>query len=208
MEDLAREVGRLARQIEADLEELRTRATESNEPETSVLGRIERILGTVHTHTSTLVDRVPENLEQVLVELKRALILRLGESTEPTGPNRSLGSTLSGPNPSVLANQSNGSPETGVHSLTPQERRVFRLCFQSGFVTYRDIAGELGITPSAAKNLVNQIFQSDRKRPLFTKQYEHGTAKVGVRPDVERSILTKGGRRRTKPTPDTEDVIV
>jgi hypothetical protein len=76
--------------------------------------------------------------------------------------------------------------------LTPQERRVFQLCFQSGFLTYDEIAERLEITAGAAKNLVNRIFLSDRKRPLFSKEYQHGSARVGIGPGLERRILAGG----------------
>lgn len=81
-------------------------------------------------------------------------------------------------------------------SLTPQERRVFQLCLQSGFLSYRDIASHLDITPTAAKNLVNRIFLSDRKRPLFAKECKHGTVRVGVHAAVRISGFAAGREQR------------
>ena len=70
---------------------------------------------------------------------------------------------------------------------------MFELCFQLGFLSYRDIASRLAITPTAAKNLINRLFQSDRKRPLFVKEYSHGAVRVSVKPDMQRRMLA--GRR-------------
>jgi len=74
------------------------------------------------------------------------------------------------------------------------------VCFQSGLLSYRDIAGHLDITPTAAKNLVNRVFQATHKRTLFVKRYEHGAVRVGVQPDLQRRILggakTEGDRTR------------
>jgi hypothetical protein len=98
------------------------------------------------------------------------------------------------------SNQTHQSPVAEVKSLIPQERRVFQLCFQTGFLSYRDIASHLDITPTAAKNLVNRIFQSGRKRPLFTKQLEHGAVRVGLPPELQRQILAGGkpGERKKR----------
>jgi hypothetical protein len=79
------------------------------------------------------------------------------------------------------------------------------MCFRSGFLSYQDIASQLDITATAAKNLVNRIFQSDRKRSLFTKQYQHGAVRVGLQPAVQGRILAgrvseKLPQKRTKET--------
>jgi hypothetical protein len=63
------------------------------------------------------------------------------------------------------------------------------VCFQSGLLSYRDIAGHLDITPTAAKNLVNRVFRAANKRPLFVKRYEHGAVRVGVQPGIQERIL-------------------
>jgi hypothetical protein len=76
------------------------------------------------------------------------------------------------------------------------------MCFQSGLLSYRDIASQLDITPTAAKNLVNRIFLSDRKRALFAKEYRHGAVRLALRPEVQGRILagTGGGRESRKRT--------
>ncbi|NQT82217.1 sigma-70 family RNA polymerase sigma factor [bacterium] len=167
MKHLANEVARLARQVQSDIEDLRYSWSHSNDsaepihPATQALERIERRLGEVHGDTRELIRRVPEDLGPTLTELRRALLLRLNEFVHANQGNQS-GDARKGND----ANEPNQSLSTRVESLTPQERRVFQLCFQSGFLTYGEIAEHLDITPSAAKNLVNRMFQAERKRPV------------------------------------------
>jgi len=73
------------------------------------------------------------------------------------------------------------------------------VCFQSGLLSYHDIAGHLDITPTAAKNLVNRVFQSAHKRPLFVKRYEHGAVRVGVQPAFQERILGRQIRETKRP---------
>ena len=195
MEHLARELARLAWQLEQDVEQLRDWANGANQSEGSdesveeSLGRIEGKLGIVHDHTAELIERVPSDLGQILSDLKGVLLARLDEVTA-NWSIESASACRSG-----VGNQENHSfqsPASAPRLLTPQERRVFQLCFQTGFLSYRDIASHLEITPTAAKNLVNRIFLSDRKRPLFTKQYQHGAVRVGIQPDIKGRLL--GGR--------------
>ena len=210
MEHLSRELARLAWQLQRDSEELRawangaTESIESDQSVAEVLDRIEHKLTAVHDHTSTLIERVPANLNDLLAELKQTLILRLDEviqATRSVESNQSIDAVKSGDcefsRHSALRNQSSLA---GVKSLTPQERRVFQLCFQTGFLSYRDIASHLDITPTAAKNLVNRIFQSDRKRPLFTKHFEHGAVRVGLPSELQRQILagSKSSERKKR----------
>jgi DNA-binding CsgD family transcriptional regulator len=193
MEDLAREVARLAWRLEWEVESVQTRVAQSKEPVESndsvgeTLGRIEQRLSAVHGHTSELVERVPKNLVAVLDELKHALILRLDEATQATRSAVSV--TAHGNDSPTGATHSVRSPDSAIASLTAQERKVFQLCFQTGFLSYRDIATQLDITPTAAKNLVNRIFLSERKRPLFAKQVQHGAVRVGLQPELQKRIL-------------------
>lgn len=185
MEELRREMDDLRRRLEADIAALReanesTRTTGSTR-EADQLDRIEAAVAAVRGETSELIRRVPADLGSSLAELKRAVLERLAEAAE--APTRSTGS---GEKP----NGPTRSAESIVRTLTPQERRVFRLCFQSGLVSYARIAEHLAISPGAAKNLVNRIFQSSDKRRLFVKRYRHGTAGVRVRPDLEQRILS------------------
>lgn len=192
MEQFAREIAHLAQEIQRDLEDLRREPLGSNESIDSVssaeaIERIERKLDLVREDTGELVERVPKDLGRMLTELKQSMLTRLETAAQSNG---SIGS-LSPGRKSVL-NHSHQSIAAMVKSLTPQERHVFQLCFQSGFLTYREIADHLDITAGAAKNLVNRIFQSDEKRPLFAKQYTHGSARVGLRPGMKEGILSGG----------------
>jgi len=203
MEHLARELARLAWQLErdaADLAEWANRSNRSDEsPVAASLGRIEARLGSVHEHTSELLRRVPVELDKAIADLRQAFLVRLDEAT---GAN---GSAESQDQPGATrATETNQSPQAAIRALTPQERRVFQVCFQSGLLSYRDIATHLEITPTAAKNLVNRIFQSERKRPLFAKQYQHGAVLVGLQPSLQNRILAgddrRGGKRRVAVT--------
>lgn len=195
MERWAEEIARLARELQRDVEGLRLEPAQSNgltgsTDSAECLVRIEQRLEAVQADTGELIRRVPGNLGALLVEMKRLLLLRL---TASVGANESVGSRKAAND----SNQTTPSPSAIVKSLTRQEQRVFELCFQSGFLSYREIADHLDITASAAKNLVNRMLQSDRKRPLFAKRYKHGAASVGIRPDLEDRIL-KGGRGEEK----------
>ena len=193
MDRLARELAELAWELQRDAQYLRAwanlanRSGESAESTAGALERIERKIGAVHGQTSELIERVPKDLGQVLAELKQALVLRLDEAARATESAESDDPLVA--DASNRANQTNHSPTSAVKSLTPQERRVFEVCFQSGLLAYRDIAAHLEITPTAAKNLVNRIFQSDRKRALFTKEHQHGAVRVGLQQDLQRRIL-------------------
>jgi DNA-directed RNA polymerase specialized sigma24 family protein len=204
MQRLADEVARVARQVREEIEDLRDFWSQSNEspesdaPATEALCRIERKLGDIHGDTRELIRRVPTDLGSILADLRRTLLVRLEESLQGNQSPQSHGQGTE-----ADANESNQSLSERVKTLSPQERLVFQLCFQSGFLTYGEIAEHLDITPSAAKNLVNRMFQSERKRPLFSKRYTHGTASVGVRPELEKRILagsTPGKPVRKRPT--------
>jgi len=197
MEQLARELVRLAWQLErdaADLAEWANRSNRSDEsPVAASLGRIEVRLGTVHEHTSELLRRVPVELDKAIADLRQALLVRLDEATRPNGSAESQD-----PRGATRATETTQSPQTAIRALTPQERRVFQVCFQSGLLSYRDIAGHLDITPTAAKNLVNRVFQAAHKRSLFTKECRHGVVRVGVQAGIQERILgsqIRGTRR-------------
>ncbi len=162
-----REINQLAQQIISDLQEIRTDSNDSIHS-TDILSRIEQKIDTVCDNTNELIERVPHDLTQILIELKASLITKLDQT----------------------ANGANHSPKDIIDSLTHQEKRIFQLCFRLGFMSYSEIASHLHITPIAAKNLVNRIFQSQTKRPLFIKKYTHGQARVGIQPVLEKRILT------------------
>lgn len=191
LSELSHCIAEEARRLQAEIESLRfafemydpDSATESME---STLSRIEERLIDVHGHTGKLIKRVPENLLSVLTELMEAVLVRID----------SLKNTATGQNKSTEPNESNKSGKTGdswlgeaVNGLTPQEMRLFQVCFECGLVTYRELAARLDITPTSAKNIVNRLFQNTDKRALFRKECTHGIAKVGVDETVQRQIL-------------------
>jgi len=190
MEELARQIAALAEGIQRDLEQWRSGRSGSAAPNesnhsTRSLRRIEDKLEAIHDDTGELVRRVPANLHELLAELKHDVLARLA-SAGKAGMREGESAVSEG------TNQSNHSTQSAirmVESLTPQERHVFQLCFQSGHLTYQEIAERLDISAGAAKNLVNRIFQSDQKRPLFEKRYSRGSARVGVSPETRQSIL-------------------
>jgi len=187
MEHLARELARLAWQLERDAADLTEWANRSNRSDGSSvaagLERIEARLGSVHEHTSELLRRVPTDLNAAVTDLRQALLVRLDEATGANGSAESHDYPRA-----TRATEATQSPHAAIRALTPQERRVFHVCFQSGLLSYRDIAGHLDITPTAAKNLVNRVFQAAHKRPLFVKRYEHGSVRVGVQPGIQERI--------------------
>jgi DNA-directed RNA polymerase specialized sigma24 family protein len=197
MEDLVREIAYLARRLQCDVEELRkewSHSSESPESANSVAGglqRIERRIEVLDGNTKELIGRVPQELGEVLTQLKQGIFAQVGEAIEENGwPDSGLLSQQK------QANRSSRSVSGTLESLTRQERQVFQLCFQSGFLTYPEIGAYLDITPGAAKNLVNRMLLSEGKRSLFTKQYHRGVARVGLRPQLEKRILDGSDEER------------
>ena len=191
--ELSHHIAEEARQLQVEIESLRLvfdmygpcGPTESIK---STLSRIEGRLIEVHGHTGKLVERVPENLTPILAELREAVLVRIDSwKSHTTRSNRS-----------TQSNESNMSAGTGgdwlreaLDNLTPQEKRLFQVCFECGLVTYRELADRLGINPTSAKNIVNRLFQNTDKRALFRKECTHGVAKVAVDETVQRQILKR-----------------
>ena len=194
--ELSHRIAEETRRLQAEIESLRLvfdmyGPTESIE---STLSRIEERLIDVHGHTGKLIERVPQNLLSVLHELKETILVRI-DSLKPTA---------TGSNRSTQSNESSGSGKRGdswlgeaINDLTPQEKRLFQVCFECGLITYKELASRLGVTPISAKNTVNRLFQNTDKRALFRKECTHGIARVGVDEEVQRRILK--GRQKHPP---------
>jgi len=189
--ELSRQIAHAARELQGQLETWHrstqtTPSTRSTESIESTLSRIENRLSRLQADTGTLVERVPPNLSSLLTELKEIVLQRLDslkrQSTEST---HSIESTQS------ASNIQSGKEWTKdiFQKLTYQEQKLFRACFQSGLVTYPELAQRLGIAPTSAKNLVNRLFAHPDKRRLFKKELLHGIARIGVAEPVERKIL-------------------
>jgi len=150
----------------------------------------------VHGHTEELVNRVPENLCLLLAELKESVLERIDSlkqtSTESNESNRSIES---------VPRKCDWRIEL-FKKLTPREQSLFRACFGSGLITYKELAKRLDISPISAKNIVNRLFQDGDKRRLFRKTHVRGATKVGVTEAVEKKILhsdRKGSKKNKKP---------
>ena len=195
MEGLVREIVRLARELQHEIEQLPALLVRPNDSTESAqrFDHIERKLEAIHADTSELVDRVPRDLEQTLTQMKQALLLRLAEASQSP---QSTDQTSTGQ--ATESTRSNRSATDIIRSLSPQERRVFQLCFQSGFLSYHEIANQLEISASSAKNLTNRMLQSQAKGSLFAKRYQHGAAQVGVQPQLQSRILRGTGEQVRK----------
>ena len=190
MERLVSEIRRLARWIQRDPTDLPNQVAPRNastEPVclTEELRKVEQRLESIQGDTCELVRRVPDDLGPVLVNLKQSMLVRLEAILHANAPGRPQG-----------RNQQTGAHLSGLpiaamlRLLSEQERNLFQLCFQSGFLTYREIAAHLDISAAAAKNVVNRMFLSEKKRPLFTKKYRHGVARVGLHPDMKGGVFS------------------
>jgi hypothetical protein len=204
LEELSRQVAKEARRLQAELEnfsfsDLLQKPNWSNESTRSVesaLSRIEERLEKVHGHTGELVNRIPENLCLLLAELRESILERIDSlkqaSTESNESNRSTES---------VSRKGDWRMEL-FRKLTPREQSLFRACFGSGLITYRELAKRLDISPISAKNIVNRLFQDGDKRRLFRKTHVRGLTKVGVTEAIEKKILhsdRKDPKKHRKP---------
>jgi hypothetical protein len=181
--ELSCQISEEAKRLRAELEDLRllkstqtlTQPTKSIE---STLGRVEGRLIEVHENTNKLMERIPDNLMDLLGEI-RTLVLERIESLKmaPTQSNQSRRLDSA-----VWLKESLGR-------LTCQERRLFQICFSSGLLSYRELSEQLDITPTSAKNIVNRLFKDNNKRKLFQKKHHHGIARIEVPEAVKERIL-------------------
>ena len=196
LEELSRRVAAQARQLQSEVEALRASAhaqpTErSTDTVKSALDRIERRLTVVNDHTDRLLGRVPESLGSSLAEIKDALLERIAAANQgPTGSSREPRSQMPTPGRHGL--------KDAIATLTPVEQKVFRLCFDGGLLTYREIAERLGVVPTTAKNIVNRLFKDGNKRQLFHKRQVHGIAQVALNEEVQKQILSGPGDETRK----------
>jgi len=181
------ELRELATEFQHEVSEFVTCASQSNESaagnqfDDSRLERIEKKIDNIHAHTSTLMAKLRDDVAQTLAELRRELSGRMAQSpTEEDSPGVTL---------SDRRNRPLCEPAEVVKNLSPQEKRLFELCFRSGPHTYRGLGEHLGVSPISAKNLVNRIFLDKDKRDLFRKEKVEGIARVSISTAVEREIL-------------------
>jgi hypothetical protein len=201
LEELSRQVAKEARRLQAEMENVNfsdalQKSNESTQSIKSALSRIEERLEKVHGHTGELVNRIPENLCLLLAELRESILERIDSlkqaSTESNESNRSTES---------VSRKGDWRMEL-FRKLTPREQSLFRACFGSGLITYRELAKRLDISPISAKNIVNRLFQDGDKRRLFRKTHVRGLTKVGVTEAIEKKILhsdRKDPKKHRKP---------
>lgn len=204
LEELSRQVAKETRRLQTEMENFNLsgalrRSNRSNQSTGSVesaLCRIEERLEKVHDHTGELVKRVPQNLCLLLSELKESVLERIDSLKQTSAEsNESTQSTES------VRPKGDWRIEL-FKKLTPREQSLFRACFGSGLISYKELAGRLDISPISAKNIVNRLFQDSDKRRLFRKTHVRGLAKVGVTEAVEQKILnsdTKDSKKNRKP---------
>jgi len=205
--ELSRQVAKEAQRLQANIETLHFpadwhRPTGSTGSIESALSRIEERLIKVHGQTGELVNRVPENLSLLLAELKESVLERIDSLKErSTESDESAGS--------VESAHSKGDWRVELfQKLTPREQSLFRACFGSGLITYKELAERLDIAPISAKNMVNRLFQNGDKRKLFRKTRNRGVTRIGLTEAVEQKILhrnKKGPRKNKKPVFVFED---
>jgi hypothetical protein len=187
MQRLMAELTQLAKELEENVRGLDLRTNQSNDSvagnqfDDSRLERIEKKIDNIHAHTSTLMAKLRDDVAQTLAELRRELSGRMAQIPIEQGS--------SGVIPSDQRNPPLSGRAEVVKNLSPQERRLFELCFQSGPLTYRGLGEHLGVSPVSAKNLVNRIFLDKDKRDLFRKERVDGIARVSISTAVEREIL-------------------
>ena len=201
--ELSRWIAKEAKRIQAELKSLPSSMNEdgsskSTQSTESTLSRIEERLKGVHMDTGMLLERIPGYLFVLLSELKQSILERVDSlRSESTESNRSRKSNISSQTKSDWLREA-------MKSLTPQEQRLFQACFQSGLITYKELAKHLDVTPTSAKNIVNRLFQSAEKRGLFRKQRVRGIARVGITEAIEQDIL----RGRPKGSPINKNTEV
>ncbi len=175
LEQLARSLAQQARQVQSELQELSVgeaaSARRSTRPVESALYRIEQRLARVGHHTEQLLRRVPHDLES-----------RIGQTSVGAGHTSPLAHHIS---PASAPTQ----PHQTIASLTPVEQKVFRLCFDGGWWTYRQMAERLDVVPTTVKNIVNRLLKDQHKQQLFRKRQVHGVAQVAVNEAIRRRIL-------------------
>jgi len=129
-------------------------------------------------------------MKHLLAEFRRAvkelqrevaeLVAQMNESDESATAPQPCGSRLDRTSRSEL-----------VSRLTPQQKRVYDVCLQSGPLTYQELGQHLGMRPISAKNLVNRMFQDSDKRALFRKETVNGTVELALSTDAAKELAVQ-----------------
>ena len=167
----------------------------------ATLDGLERKIDSVRADLALLLNRVPCNLKDVMEQAKDSILVRIGSILHS---NRSNGSVVHDAGLDKDANGSNRSQLSAaqqLEQLTPRERSVFRLCFDSGHLTYGELGEKLGLSRLRAKNVVNAILRHPHKSGLLTKADKGKEVRVGVPDEISDELLNaKSTKIGPKPT--------
>lgn len=194
LEEFSRYIAKECERIQAGLKDScpRTDGDSTTGLVQAVLTRIEERLAKVEGHIIELLRRFPENFSSELAEFKNSLFERIDslkpQTTEPTG------STGGRPVVDRVDTLKNNWYEEVFLKLTPREKSIFNACFNSGLITYEELAERLHISPTTVKNKINQLLQDADKRRLFHKEHINGIAKIRVAKKTENKILYRRKR--------------
>jgi len=177
LEEFSRYIAKEAELIQADLKDPGAGMEARSE---STLSRIERQVSEIRGNTKELIERVPENLSPLLIGIKESVLEIMSSSWKQQSTERARPASLGG----------NWIMDT-IGKLTPQEKKLFKLCFQNGLITYEDMAERLGISLITTRGIVNRLFQDVDKRRLFCKKRQDGFINVGLTEAVEREANKK-----------------
>lgn len=135
----------------------------------------------------TRVGRIDAKIEAIL-----AKIASIDESI------KSITSNASVQTPKVWGEEGSETSqrEEWVQETTTRERQVLGVLFNYGILSYREIAGYLGITPITVKSIVNRMLEDKEKEKLLVKHRDGRELKVGLAPEVEQRILAKQKKKQ------------
>lgn len=163
-----------------------------------ILERVEEKLTAVHSHTgeikqhtALLVERIPHDLKPMMLELKELLLGRLRSTLQSTKSDQV----------DQTADQTPYRPERDFQQafqlLTPRERHLMNELLEHGFLSYKDLAQEVGLNPTTVKNMINAMSKHPHKAGFIAKSRHpvHGT-QVGISEELRDAILQ--GKQNTK----------
>jgi len=165
----------------------------------TILWSLERKIDSVRADTTELLRRVPYDLREVIEQAKDSILVRIDSMLHSDRSDGLLAADAGFGKPAAHSNRSELSVAEQLWRLTPRERAVFRICFESGFLTYRELGEKLGLSQVAAKNVVNALLRHPHKSGLLTKAGTPKEVRVGVAQDVSAEVLrAKTGKTAPK----------
>ncbi len=137
--------------------------------------------GEIKEHTSLLVDRIPHDFKPMIAEIKELLLGRLRSTYEATQGDQVADQP---------AYRSEQDFQRAFELLTPRERHLITELHEHGFLSYRELAEEVGLNPTTVKNMINRMAKHPRKVSFIEKSRHpvHGT-QVGISEELRDAIL-------------------